>query len=385
MLWLGLAEDDDVGVKAYIKGGQDWRPEMNCLSADQIRDAYEQGFIGAYYDGDAHDQRVAESQATTGFTTIHDAATANGWAGSFAGQLVVPYVYVMEAYPDCWPGPPQERGDCVSKSDSNAILGTMVCDVVSGLPDPRTGKLESLPEVCEEGIRNGVISSEWVYWFRGSNGDGWSCDASASWRTKTGIMLRNDYPELGVNFTVYSGDLAGRYGGNRPPQAMQDVGKQHVLWSSANCNSAEECRDALGNGHFLHTCGGEGISSERDENGVSRRSGSWSHAMSWIAWDDRPETIKIYGEPLVNNLNSWGKNWNRGPRDIRDSAKYVPAHKRALWIRYGIVNPVTGNLMTPEGACWIRYSEFRNRQIIAYSGIQGWAPKPRLKFECEIG
>lgn len=363
-----------MGVKAYIKGGQDWRPEMNCLTADQVREAYDQGFVGAYYDGDAHDQRVAEAKATTGFTTIHDAATSYGWAGSAAGQLVVPYVYFMEQYPGAWPGPAQECGDCVSHSDSNAVKFTMTCDVVSGLPDPRTGKVEGFPDVSEEGIRNGVISTEWVYWFRGSNGDGWSCDSSASWRTKTGILLRQAYPELGIDLTRYSASLAHKYGGQRPPESMQVVGKDHLLWSTANCNTPDECRDALANGHGLHTCGGEGYSNQRDENGVSRRQGSWSHAMSVIAWDDRPDTIKIYGSSLACVLNSWAK-WNSGPRDIRDSARFVPPAKKDEWIRKGIVNAATGNLMIPDGAFWTPWPGIQNRQIIAFSGVQGWKPK----------
>lgn len=363
-----------MGYKFYNPGGQLWLPSMVGLATDQIVRAYENGFVGAYYDPDAHDQRVAESKAATGFTTVDDAATANGWAGSAAGQLVVPYVHPLDAYPGCWPGPAQERGDCVSHSDKNTCFGTMVCDVVSGLPDPKTGLIEGFPDISEVGIRNGCLSSEWVYWFRGSNGDGWSCDASASWRTKIGIMLRQAYPDLGIDLSQYSGSLAGKYGGQRPPENMQAVGRQHLLWSTANCESSDACRDALANGHFLHTCGGEGFSNQRDENGVSRRSGSWSHAMSVIAWDDRPDTIKIYGSPLACVLNSWAK-WNSGPRDIRDSARFVPAAKKDDWIRKGIVNAATGNLMIPDGSFWTPWPGIQNRQIIAFSGVQGWKPK----------
>jgi hypothetical protein len=363
-----------MGYKFYNPGGQLWLPSMVGLAADQIATAYENGFVGAYFDPDEWDRRRGEALAATGYATVGDAATANGWAGSAAGQLVIPFVHVLEQYPGCWPGPAQERGDCVSHSDKNTCLLTTVCDVVSGLPDPRTGNLEGFPEISAEGIRQGCISSEWVYWFRGSNGDGWSCDASASWRTKIGIMLRQAYPELGIDLTRYSGSLAGKYGGQKPPEAMQVVGREHVLWSTANADTFEESRDALANGHGLHTCGGEGISSTRDENGVSRRSGSWSHAMSWIGADDRPETHKLYGEGLVLDLNSWAK-WNNGPRDIRDSARYVPAEKRDAWVAAGIVNHATGNIMIPDGSAWIRYSEFKNRQVIAFSGVQGWKPK----------
>jgi hypothetical protein len=372
----------------YIPGGQQWLPTMVGLAPDQIVKAYESGFVGAYFDSDAHDQRLAEAKAATGFTTIHDAATSNGWAGSTKGQLVIPFVHVLEQYPGCWPGPAQERGDCVSHSDKNACLLTMACDVVSGLPDPKTGKVEWFPEISEEGIRNGCLSSEWVYWFRGSNGDGWSCDASASWRTKIGIMLRQAYPDLGIDLTRYSGSLAGKYGGQKPPEVMQKVGSEHLLWSTANCDTFAECSDALGNGHGLHTCGSEGISNKRDENGVSHRSGSWPHAMHYCGADSRPEVLKLYGlrddDGLVLDLNSWYI-WNSGPRDIYDSAKFVPPHKLEEWKRKGIVNPVTGNIMIPEGSCWIPWSEMRNRQVIAFSGVQGWKPKPRLKFEVDIG
>ena len=130
-------------------------------------------------------------------------------------------------------------------------------------------------------------------------------------------------------------------------------------------------RDLLYNGYGVTTCGGEGLDDQRDENGVSHRSGSWSHAMAYIAVDDRPWAKQTYGGPLVLDLNSWAA-WNRGPRDIHDSASMVPVSKKQLWIDRGIVNPATGNIMIPEGSTWVRYSEMRNRDMTAFSGVNGW-------------
>jgi len=370
-----------MGYKMYAAGAQQWRADMVGLNPTQVQQAYDQGFAGAYFDSDAHEQRRAQSIAACGYADVEDIAHANTWADSSAGQLVCTFLHTLEAYPGCWPGPAQQRGDCVSHGEKNSNLFTLCCDVASGMPDQKTGLIEGLPEISQAGILQGALSTEWYYWFRGHGGDGWSCDSSASVSVTYGNMLRQQYSDLGIDLTTYSGSLAGKYGPGKPPENMQAVGRLHLTHTTANCRTAEATRDALGNGHGINTCGGEGFSSTRNEHGVSSRQGSWSHSMAFIAFDDRPWAHQTYGGPLVLVLNSWAK-FNVGPRDIHDSAKLVPAEKRELWSRIGITNLSTGNIMIPEGAFWARWKDVSSRQIIARSGIVGWKPKkcnPLLK------
>lgn len=365
-------------VKKIPKGSKFWDENGPQLlhTPSEVQKAYEEGWVGAYNDPEEHEHLLEENKQLTGYSTIEDAATANNWAGSGKGKLSMPFLHVLEAYPGCWPGPKQDLGDCVSHAGKNSGLGSMVCEVVAGEPDEITGKKERLPEVSPLGIKQGVLSTEALYWWRRHGGDGWYCSAAARVMQKeSGLWLRKDYPELGIDLTKYSGRLAHKYGRTPPSGDIAEAGKLHLVRAFAEAKTTEARRDALANGYFGFTCGGESFSNKRDSYGVSRRTRSgWAHSMTDIAFDDRADTIKRYGEPLILILNSWGI-WNSGPRDIYDSAKYVPPAKKRLWIRLGIVNPQTGNIMIPHGAFWVRASDVIRREWLAVSSVNGWPRK----------
>lgn len=300
-----------------------------------------------------------------------------GWAGSGAGKLVIPFVYVLEAYPGCLPGRQgQGRGDCVSWSTKNAALLTMVGDVVGGLNDETTGKPEECPEVPAAGVADGVLSTEAFYWHRGYDGDGWMCaDAAQVACKKSGVVLRQSYPELGLNLTSYSASTAGKWGRRSPPANVVDAFDDHLIHRAVELTTWEDIRDALANLHGVSTCGGEGLADRRDENGVTRVKGSWSHAMAYIGADDRDWARQKYGCGLVLDLNSWGADWISGPRDIFDSAQFVPPEKREKWVSLGVVNASTGNIMIPEGSGWVPYDQMRRRDCYAFAGAKGWEKK----------
>lgn len=351
---------------------EEWPQGADNLAIDKVIEMYTNGFIGAKSDPENMERFRASLEQPIG----EDIATAQDFADSGAGKLIVPFVHVLEMFPGCWPGRQgQGRGDCVSWSTRNATLGTMVCDIVSALPDEVTGKPEEKPEVSTEGIADGVLSTESFYWYRGYDGDGWQCPDAADVATKTsGAMVRKNYTELDVDLTSYSSRMAGKYGSRKPPENIRQVGALHRVHKATMVSSFEALRDFLNNGFFASTCGGEGLSDRRDDNGVSKRSGSWAHAMAYIGADDRDVVKQVYGEPLVLDLNSWAK-WNSGPRDILQSAAMVPSHKKDEWVQKGIVNAATGNIMIPEGSCWVKYSEMRRREMIIFSGINGWPKK----------
>lgn len=360
-------------TKIYSKGTFAWQEKENVnLSVQDLIKRYEDGYAGCYLDTEEYDKFTDLSKETGGYTYVEDAAEAFGWSDAFAGQLVIPFVHVMEHFPGAWPGPAQGRGDCVSHSDKNAKLGTMVGDVVSGQPDEATGNLETFPEVSSTGIQNGVFSTESVYWYRGHGGDGWFCGAAANISmSKSGGVVRKNYPEIGIDLTRYSASLAGKWGRSAPPASITDSMDNNLIRTAARAKTFEASRDALGQGRFLSTCGGEGFSKTRDSNGVSSRSGRWAHAMAEIGADDREEIKRMYGGPLVLVLNSWGV-WNKGPRDIYNSAQYVPKEKEELWEKLDIVNPQTGNIMIPKGSFWCRWSDWKNRERLVYAGFNGW-------------
>jgi hypothetical protein len=314
--------------------------------------AYETGFVGAYGDPEAAEALRDQIKSAGGIPDGAMACTAYKLEETGKGKLSLPVLEILNLYPECLPGGAQGRGDCVSWSTRNACLGTMCCEVTSGLPDLNSGRLEGAPDVSAQARLNGVISTEAFYNWRRHGGDGWSCASALQVAMNdSGLWLRKAYPEINVDFTTYSARNAGLYGRSTPPESWRAIGKNHLVQTITEIEDYEVLRDLLANGYCVTSCGSEGFSSDRDENGVSKRRGSWAHAMAYLGVDDRPEIIKLYGEPLVLVQNSWGI-WNGGSRRI-----------------YGTTIDI------PEGSFWARWSDIKNRYMAAVSGVNGWPPK----------
>lgn len=329
---------------------QSWRQDNDEAPIGQIVRMYESGFAGCGIDENAK----ADLLDSVEWPNADDACHAFGIADSGAGKLSLTFPAILQCYPGCLPGAAQQRGDCVSHSTKNAGLATMCCEIVAGTPDEETGRVEEAREIRPEGRINGAASTEAIYWWRGHGGDGWSCGhASRVIKDQSGLWLRQNYPEFGVDLTRYSGRNAGLYGSRNPPDNILQFGRQHLIRTVTNVNSAEACRDLIANGYGISTCGGEGFSSKRNEDGVSERSGGWSHAMAYLGFDDRAETKQKYGGPLVLVQNSWG-NWNSGPTRIMGT-----------------------NIDIPGGSFWARWSAVSRRDCYAYSSFNGW-PRQRL-------
>lgn len=326
---------------------REWDQAPNTrLNPMQIQRMYESGMRGAIYDPAAIEQLRSEAEIPFAEGVAHQF----GFADQYAGQLVIPFIWVNQLYPGCWPGPAQERGDCVSHGQKNANLGTLCAEVIANIADEITHKIERAPEVTPLGIKNGVLSTEAIYWFRRHGGDGWSCASSARVSTReAGAVLRINDPEIGIDLQDYSSGLAGKFGRTPPSGDLAKALARNLFRTTTEANSAEEVRDMLGKGFFFNTCGSEGFSNQRDENGVSKRQGSWSHSMAFIGFDDRAIIKAIYGEPLVLVLNSWAI-FNSGPRRI---------YKTLIDI--------------PHGSFWARWSHVKNRYMVAMSGLNGWA------------
>jgi hypothetical protein len=325
------------------------------FSFDNVYDvvnAYENGFIGAVCDPVATKKLQADIAADGGLPEGGMACFAYGLENSGKGKLSLPFLEILKLYPDSLPGGAQGRGDCVSWSTRNAGLTTMCCDITSGTPDEASGRLEGAPEVSDTARLAGVLSTEAIYNWRRHGGDGWSCSEAARVVLKdSGLWLRKKYEEIDVDFTAYSSRNAGIYGSKTPPDSWRKIGADHLIRTATVLDTYEQLRDMLANGYGVSSCGGEGFSSVRDLNGVSNRSGSWAHALAYIAVDDRPEIINLYGVPLILVQNSWG-NWNDGGRRIFGTFVDIPV-----------------------GAFWARWTDIKNRDMIALSGVNGWPPK----------
>jgi len=323
--------------------------------AGDIGEKYAGGLIGCREDAES-DRRFADHiRATGGDPVGGDVLYEWGLKDLGKGKLVTPWVVVEQVFPGCWPGPAQDIGDCVSHGCKNACLTTLACEIYDSKPDEITGRIEGSPELPQEGISEGVLSTEAIYWWRGHGGaNGWVCsDAARQVTTNAGLWPRKPYPELGFDLTTYSGSKATKWGGTPPPENVAKVGREHLIRTATKVTGREQVRDFLAAGYGVFNCSGLGFSRTRDEFGVSRQSGSWSHSQSWIGFDDRPETHEKYGQALVCWLNSWGR-FNSGGRKVRGT-----------------------ELLIPEGSFWALADTIDSCSCFALSSVAGW---PRRKM-----
>lgn len=329
----------------------------NLSSPEDCVALYERGFDGAYDDPAAEDA-FRNAMETAGCPRSADAAiSAGGYRGTGEGVLSLPYLAALRMYPQVLPGGSQARGDCVSWTVRSAAVVSYCAELWYGENLSRYAP----PAVSDTGRLHGLFATESWYWFRGHSGEGWNCaDAARIALTKAGMLVRQNYPEIGIDLERYSGPTAGKWGSRPPPDDVIAVTSRNLLGSTTVCKTWGEVRDMLANGYAIVTCGSEAFSHSRDERGVCARSREiWRHAMSFIAADDRPEMRARYQcrtGGLVLVQNSWG-NYCGDEYPVFESKFKIPA-----------------------GSFWARWDDVANRSMIAIGGGRGFPAKsiPRL-------
>lgn len=336
----------------------EWPSDADTLAPDKVVEMYGNGFAGVIDDKEQKEAFKEDIRVAGGWATGDEAASAFGLFGNGKGKLSLPWLATWKVWPECWPGPGQTTGDCVSWGTKNACLVTLGAEIVSGKPDEVTGRIEGPPDVPAEGINQGVLSTEVIYGHRGHSGQGADCARLARYVVSVGgLMVRKNYEEIGLDLTRYNSSIGARWGGRGTPEEVNKIAKEHPVRTATELSGQEQVRDFLASGYGVNTCSGLGFSSTRNEDGFSEQRGSWSHSQAIIGYDDREDTIKKYGEPLALWLNSWGK-WNSGPRRVRGT-----------------------DIDIPDGAYWARASLFRRCYLVAFSSTQGWPSKQLPDYE----
>jgi len=279
---------------------------------------------------------------------------AHEWefAGKGEGKLTLLFPKVMEVFPECFPGPAQLTGDCVARAASNCLLISLGMEIAEGKPDEVTGNVEGPPDLPQAGIKNGVVSSESLWAWRGYSGDGWVCSEAAKVASEQGFLIRKPYQNLGIDLTNYTSQTLQLGGSRKPSDKWLEESKKHVARSATFVRGREQVRDFLAAGFGVFNCSALGFERTRNEDGFSRVTTVWHHAQLFHSYDDRPETVKKYGQPLVGWQNSWNA-WNQGPRRVRGT-----------------------DIDIPHGAYWALASTIDRCQCIALSSVAGW---PRRK------
>ncbi len=331
--------------------------ELQPAELDNPAEAYANGFVGAWHDPEGRERLQDEVTKAGGLWEASEVAGAYGFMEQGQGKLCLISEEIFKAFgKTALPGAAQVVGDCVSHSTKNAILGTLSTAINHGLSGP--------PITVPEGVAQGVLAPEAIYACRGYSGDGWSCEEALEVAIgKIGAVSRRNHPDANWDLTKYSKATAHKYGSNRPPEDVIKALGGHKVSTVTRCKSYEEVRDMIASGFALTSCGGEGFSSHRNEDGVSSRSGHWSHALAYLGVDDREETRKKYGCGLILVMNSWGRSWNSGPTVVRGTQYHIP-----------------------EGSFWAKWSDVSSRFCSAVNTVQKWEPRqlPDLGLEALI-
>lgn len=256
---------------------------MEFKNEKELLKAYRSGFQGSYFDPAHYEQFCA----TLKYGSFGIAAPF--LAGSGKGKLSTPYKAVTKFFPAAFGDDRQQTGDCVSHSGRNA------------------GDISRAYEIlvrgeAEEWVARGA--TEVIYGLRGHCGQGMSCSRAAEVVSTIGFAIRKQY--VGYDLSKYTPNLGARQWcpRNVPKDLLEQI-KGNCFQTTTIIRSVEEARDALANGYGISICSGQGFTETRDSKGFARAWGSWPHAMTLGACDDRDGNMDF----LV--LNSWGK-WNDG-------------------------------------------------------------------------
>ena len=256
---------------------------MSRMTPDQLYNEYRKGLMGCLWEPHIYDQLIEHSK----YAYFKDGSKSIKNSGK--GKLSTPYRSVLKfdkhAYIER-----QTTGDCVSHSTRNA------CDISRAVEIDINGEKESW-------IARGA--TEAIYGARGHGGQGMSCARAADFVSNIGgILVRKNYPGV-ADFSKYNGNLGAGWGSRGLPDKVIDQANDHQIKTVSLIKTIEEARDALANGYGISVCSNYGFSNKRDKHGFAKKSGSWAHAMAWIACDDTGS------EPAFLVQNSWGK-WNDG-------------------------------------------------------------------------
>lgn len=290
----------------------------------ELLNAYKSGFMGGFCDPKETDELLGELRHPV------FGAAAGDLRGSGEGKLVLLYKNVQKFDPGFGPSERQTTGDCVSHATRNAVDVTRSTEIIGG----------------ERESWEARSATEAIYGSRGHGGQGMSCSGATRFvKQNGGILLRKDYGF--INLSKYNSSIGSGWGRRGVPSDVVKEAKKHQVKTASLVQTVEEARDAIANGYALSVCSGYGFSSRRDSNGIAKRSGSWSHAMAWVAVDDTHDRLN---ETLFLVQNSWGV-WNGGPK----------AHDQ------------------PDGSFWIRERDARGMLSgggsWAYSDVDGFPPR----------
>jgi len=256
---------------------------MSKLSPSDLYNEYRKGFQGCLWEEHVFNELLESSK----YAYFGDGAKRIKNSGK--GKLSTPFKSVLKFDKNPY-NERQTTGDCVSHATRNAVDVSRAVEI-------------DVHRDREAWVARGA--TEAIYGARGHGGQGMSCSRAATFVSQSGgVITRQNYKGV-ADFSKYNGNLGAGWGSRGLPDPVIDLANDHQIKTVSLVKTVEEARDALANGYGLAVCSSYGFSNKRDSKGFARTSGSWAHAMAWIACDDTGS------EPAFLVQNSWGK-WNDG-------------------------------------------------------------------------
>jgi hypothetical protein len=256
---------------------------MSKFSPNDLYLNYRKGYQGCLWEQHVFDELLETSK----YAYFADGSKRIKNSGK--GKLSTPYKSVLKFDKNPY-NERQTTGDCVSHATRNAVDVSRAVEI-------------DVHRDRESWIARGA--TEAIYGARGHGGQGMSCSRAATFVSQNGgVVVRQNYKGI-VDFSKYNGNMGAGWGARGLPDKVIDIANDHQIKTVSLVRTIEEARDALANGYGLSVCSSYGFSNKRDSKGFAKVSGSWAHAMAWIACDDTGS------EPAFLVQNSWGK-WNDG-------------------------------------------------------------------------
>jgi len=262
------------------------RGVVDFSSPESCQETYGAGFVGSICDPEGMDRLVDDGLCPT-FEDV-----AGHLQRDYRGENALLYQYVLKLDPNAYEER-QETGDCVSHACRNAVDCARAVEIL----------LKGEPE---EWVARGA--TEAIYGCRGHGGQGMSCDQATRFVSSAGgILLRQNYSDLGIDLSTYNASIGTAWGRSGVPANVVAEAKKHQAVYSARLTTVEGAIAALHNGYGIHCCSGQGFSNTRNSSGFSDPRGSWSHDMA-----NSGHATEGLDEEGFLIQNSWGA-WNSGP------------------------------------------------------------------------
>jgi hypothetical protein len=261
---------------------------LELLTPKELIDAYANGLPGVQFNQDSMDALFADGVAGSDLY-----AEAPELRGSGTGKHAPLWKSVLKYAPDAF-REAQTTGDCVSHGSRNARDTTRAVEI-------------DLKGESEDFLLCGA--TEPTYGCRGHGGAGMDPARATRFEVETGWLIRKNYEGV-VDLSVYNAKIGMGWGSRGVPDAVKQLCSQNKIGRFIKIGSVQEAKDALFNGYAIHSGQNIGFSKTSDEQGITRRSGSWNHDMACLGFDD---TKTFYQVCVFFIQNSWGK-WNSAPK-----------------------------------------------------------------------